>query len=77
MKLTRTDALRPKIFSHCLKIKEFTALEPGITGFKFYCPNVGFVLETEEPSGGRSERMQSDTTQPASDALRFRTVPSN
>ncbi len=34
----------------CLKTKDFTPLEPGITEFKYYCPGVGLVRE-EAPDG--------------------------
>ena len=33
-------------FSGCLKIKEWNPLEPGVTEFKYYCPEIGLVLET-------------------------------
>jgi len=29
--------------THCLKTKDFTALEPGAYEFKFYCPDIGQV----------------------------------
>jgi hypothetical protein len=74
VKLTRTSALPPKIFHHCIKTKETTALEPGVTAFKYYCPNVGFVLNTEQPNGLREERIQPPA-EPTNDAFRFRTVP--
>lgn len=68
--LTREHAIEPKTFHHCIKTKEFSALEPDVTGFKYYCPKVGFILETEQPGNFRSERVDP----PASDALQFRTV---
>jgi hypothetical protein len=69
VKLTFSDAIPPKSFRDCIKTKEFSNLEPDTVGFKYYCPNVGFVLETEQPGNFRSERVNPD------DALRFRTVP--
>ncbi|MEW6555362.1 MAG: hypothetical protein AB1384_13885 [Actinomycetota bacterium] len=33
-------------FSGCLKIKEWTPLEPGVVEFKYYAPDVGLILET-------------------------------
>jgi uncharacterized membrane protein YkoI len=36
-------------FTGCLKTREYTPLEPGVEAFKYYCPQVGFVvLELEE-----------------------------
>jgi hypothetical protein len=70
VKLTRNHALEPKTFHHCIKTKEFSALEPDTTGFKYYCPTVGFVLETEQPGNFRAERVEP----PEDDALRFRKV---
>lgn len=29
----------------CMKTKDFTPLEPGVTEFKYYCPGVGLVRE--------------------------------
>lgn len=34
-------------FEHCLKVKEGSAIEP-YEAFKYYCPNVGLVLEEED-----------------------------
>ena len=39
-------------FSGCLKTIDWSALEPGHREHKFYCPNVGLVLEVS-PRGGR------------------------
>jgi hypothetical protein len=76
VELHRSNALPPKVFHHCINTKETTALEPDVVGHKYYCPNVGFVLETEQPGNFRSERMKPGTQpDPANDALRFRTVP--
>jgi hypothetical protein len=57
--LTFPNALPPKVFGGCIKTKEFTALEPDVVGFKYYCPKVGLVLETEQPGNIRSERVRS------------------
>lgn len=70
VRLTRKNALPPKVFNNCVKIKEFSTLEPDITAFKYYCPKVGFVLETET-GDFRLERV----VESSGDALEFRTVP--
>jgi|SRR5215831_15656281 len=38
-------------FSHCIKTKEFTRLEPGVIEFKYYAAGVG-QLKTEMTKGG-------------------------
>jgi hypothetical protein len=74
VKLTFPDAIPPRSFRNCIKTREFTALEPDVVGFKYYCPTVGFILETESPGQVHSERIK-DSAEPTNDALRFRTVP--
>lgn len=69
VRLQFSNAIDPGIFHKCIKTKEFTALEPDVVGFKYYCPNIGLVLETEEPGNLRSERIDPN------DAFRFRVVP--
>jgi hypothetical protein len=59
VQLTFPNALPPRIFTDCIKTKEFTALEPDTAGFKYYAPKVGLVLETEQPGNLRSERVRS------------------
>jgi hypothetical protein len=73
--LTRTHALAPKTFHDCIKTKEKTALEPGVTAFKYFCPKVGFVLGTESPPASREERIQPPAVNRVNDAFRFRTAP--
>jgi hypothetical protein len=46
--LTRPDAYQPRLFRNCIKTREFTRLEPGANAYKFYCPNVGIVMEDEK-----------------------------
>lgn len=70
VKLTREHALPPKTFTGCIKIKEFSAAEPEVTEFKYYCPSVGFVLGIEQPGDIRSERVK----EPEDDSLKFRSV---
>lgn len=57
VRLTFPNALPPRQFGGCIKTKEFTALEPDTVGYKYYCPKVGLVLETEQPGNIRSERV--------------------
>lgn len=45
-------------FDHCLKTREFTPLEPGVSEYKFYCKDVGLVLEVDVGSGERVELTQ-------------------
>jgi hypothetical protein len=59
VRLTFPNALPPKVWDGCIKTKEFTALEPDTVGYKYYCPKVGFVLETEQPGNLHSERVRS------------------
>jgi hypothetical protein len=33
-------------FTNCLKTKEWTPLEPSIIAYKYYAPNIGFVVES-------------------------------
>jgi len=42
-------------FSGCLKNQERNALESGSAEVKYYCPDVGTVLETDESGGQRDE----------------------
>ncbi len=57
--LQRPDAIQPKTFANCLKIKEWTKLEPGHIGFKYYCLGFGLVAEDEHHGGlFRAERVQ-------------------
>jgi hypothetical protein len=46
--LTRPDAYQPRLFQHCIKTREYTRLEPGAVGYKYYCPNFGIVMEDEK-----------------------------
>ena len=57
--LTFENAIDPDAYSGCLKIKEWTPLERGEIGHKYYCPGVGLVLEYEFKSGTvRSELVE-------------------
>jgi hypothetical protein len=68
--LSRSDALQPRLFHHCLKTKEYTALEPGANAYKYYCPGIGEVAE-EDLQGGR---IRAERIDPGALALQFRTV---
>ncbi len=46
--LTRPDAYQPRLFRNCIKTREYTRLEPGAIGYKYYCPNFGIVMEDEK-----------------------------
>ncbi|MGH6706911.1 MAG: hypothetical protein ACREB1_08910 [Sphingomicrobium sp.] len=48
VRLSRPDAIQPRQFNNCLKTREYTRLEPGVTTYKYYCPNVGLVMEQEK-----------------------------
>ncbi len=43
-------------FTHCLKTKEWTPVEPDAVANKYYAPSVGFVLEIVVKGG--SERVE-------------------
>jgi len=45
-------------FTGCLKTRERNALESGSTEFKYYCRQVGTVLETDGAGGQRDELLQ-------------------
>lgn len=71
VRLTRRNALQPKVFHNCIRTKELTALEPEVVAFKSYCPDVGFVVETEDPGDFRAERIDPSAVQ-QNEALEFR-----
>jgi hypothetical protein len=48
--LTRPDAYQPNVFHHCIKTKEFSALESGSPAYKYSCPGFGTVMEDEKGS---------------------------
>ncbi|UCC73887.1 MAG: hypothetical protein JSV86_04820 [Gemmatimonadota bacterium] len=39
-------------FTGCLKTEDSTPLEPGVREHKFYCPDIGLVLEIDVTGGG-------------------------
>jgi len=45
-------------FTGCLKTRERSAFESGSTEFKYYCPGLGTVLETDASGGQRDELQQ-------------------
>jgi hypothetical protein len=47
-------------FAGCLKILEWTPLEPGAAEYKYYAPNVGLVLETARGSFQRVRLVEYD-----------------
>ncbi|MBI5527184.1 MAG: hypothetical protein HY897_12685 [Deltaproteobacteria bacterium] len=42
-------------YADCLKTRDWTPLEPGVSEFKYYARGVGFVLETAPDGSGRLE----------------------
>jgi hypothetical protein len=40
-------------YTDCLKTRDWTPLEPGVSEFKYYAPGIGFVLETAPDGSGR------------------------
>ena len=38
-------------FNNCIETKEWTALEKGTVAYKYYCPQVGGILEIEHSGG--------------------------
>jgi hypothetical protein len=42
-------------FTGCLKTRDFTRLEPGVSENKYYAPGVGLVLTIDVASGAREE----------------------
>lgn len=45
-------------FSHCLKTKETTPLEPDLREDKFYCQGVGNMLTVDEVTGEKTELIE-------------------
>ncbi len=45
--LTFDNAIDPDEYTDCLKIKEWTPLERGVVANKYYCPNVGLILDID------------------------------
>jgi hypothetical protein len=45
-------------FTDCLQTREFTPLEPDVNEYKYYCPQVGLVLEVDVETGARTELTQ-------------------
>jgi hypothetical protein len=48
-------------FTGCLKTEDTTPLEPGVREHKFYCPDVGLVLEVDVSGGGARNELVSVT----------------
>ena len=40
-------------YTDCLKTRDWTPLEPGVTEFKYYAPGIGLILETAGASESR------------------------
>jgi len=49
-------------FENCLRTRDWTPIEPGVTGHKFYAPGVGFILEIFVE--GKSDRNELVEIQP-------------
>src|SRR5262249_4388424 len=47
LSLTKTVTVPYGTFNNCLETQEWTALEPGSRGYKFYAAGVGIVSETD------------------------------
>ena len=56
--LDETVTVPAGTFLHCLKTKEFTPIEPGSTGSKYYAPGIGIVLQVDGQTGDRTELIQ-------------------
>jgi hypothetical protein len=48
-------------FQHCVKTKDFSDLEPGITENKLFCPNIGQILAVTVEGGSEREELVSVT----------------
>jgi hypothetical protein len=42
-------------YGNCLQTREFTPLEPDVNEYKYYCEDVGLVLEVDVGTGARTE----------------------
>jgi len=62
-----TVTVRYGTFTNCLKIVDWSPLEPGVTEWKYYAKDVGFILEVDPVTGERLELvrigMQADVSQ--------------
>ncbi len=54
--LDETETVATGSYSGCLKTREWTPLEPGVTEFKYYAPGIGLILETAGES--ESQRIE-------------------
>jgi len=68
--LKREDAWPGSPFTGCLKTKEWSALEPGSTEQKYYCPGIGNVAVDEH----HGKELRFELVDPSAGALRFRKV---
>jgi hypothetical protein len=48
-------------FDDCLQTREFSALEPGVSEYKYYALGIGLVLEVDVQSGARMELIEVTT----------------
>ena len=55
VRLTRPEALPPKIFGNCVITRESTPLDPGNLEQKSYCTGIGQILTVEARGSVRSE----------------------
>jgi hypothetical protein len=45
-------------YGNCLQTREFTPLEADVNEYKYYCQDVGLVLEVDVATGARTELTQ-------------------
>ncbi|MGB8328558.1 MAG: hypothetical protein WCE62_00415 [Polyangiales bacterium] len=45
-------------YTNCLQTREFTPLEPDVNEYKYYCPDLGLVLEVDVVTDARTELIQ-------------------
>lgn len=49
-------SLIPHVFTHCVKTRDTSALDPGVVEFKYYAPGIGLILEVEHDDEGHITR---------------------
>jgi len=57
--LEETVTVPAGTYTHCVKTREWTPIEPGQRAYKFYAPGVGIVLEISTRQGGERDELTS------------------
>jgi hypothetical protein len=58
LSLDETVTVPAGTFTHCLKTRDWTPMEPDAIEIKYYAPGIGMVLEVDQDTGDRTELVQ-------------------